>query len=497
MSEHNPIWAASVAALLLASGCGHSGGAVTFREAQNSCPASPVLEVPSPRLPEGPQIPAADLRSDFDAWMTGMQEIHPDIFLRADRPGFNRTRAEIEEALTRPLSEREAWLLFARLNPFLRDGHNGVLLSDYRQRLRDHLARGGRAAPFEAHFDDDGALRVRALAEPAQGLSVGARILSINGRDADQIVEAMLAVTEGDTPAFRRALSARRFQFLYWTLFGDTGDYVIEVENGGCPRTIVVEGARRVPTPTAESEFSYDILDGGIGYIRAGSFGGEHQQAFADFSRRAFTEFKARGVRALIIDVRDNGGGDDPLWQESLMEYVTTRPYVHVGAYAVRITAENAGPGDVIGAVRRTTYDRRFIPTPGNPLRMDAPVYVLKGPFTYSAAIQFVVAAQDFGIARIAGPESGALSCQTGRVTSIPLPKTGFNAFTPLMTFTRPSGAGCDRPVTPDILIDDDGLIPSRAVDILAECIRAGQTLAPACPVLPSDAARSQTTPGV
>ena len=476
MLERNPIAWAAGAAVLLVAGCGHSGAATPFSASLRTCPASPVLQIPSPRLPDGPQIPAADLRADFAAWMTGMAEINPDMFLRADQTEFARTRVEIEQALTGPMSEREAWLLFARLNPVLRDGHSGVLIPDYRQRLRAHLARGGRAAPFQAHIGDDGALRIRALNEPAPGLSIGARVVSINGHDSEQIVGTMLAVTEGDTPAFRRALAARRFQFLYWTIFGDTGRYVIEVEDGDCARTIVVDGARDVPTPTPGSEFSHDVLEGGIGYIRAGSFGGEHQQAFADFSRRDFTDFNTGSVRALIIDVRDNGGGDDPLWQESLMEYVTTRPYVHVGAYAVRITAGNAGPDDVVGDVRRTTYDRRFTPTPDNPLRLDVPVYVLKGALTYSAAIQFVVAAQDFGIARIAGPESGALSCQTGRVASIPLPGTGFNAFTPRMAFTRPSGAGCDRPVVPDIVIDDDGLIPGRAVDILAERIRAGQT---------------------
>lgn len=405
-----------------------------------------------------------------------MAATNPDPFLRADPVEFERARAGIEQALTGPLSEREAWLLFARLNPFLRDGHSGILLPEHRQRLHDHLAGGGRAVPFQVHIDADDSIRIQALPGPTTGLPLGTKVLSINGHDSERIVRAMLAVTEGDTPSFRRALAARRFQFLYWTLFGDTKDYVVEVEDGDCPRTIVADGAHQAAGAPPGSEFSYEILDGRIGYIRAGSFGGEHRQALSALARQAFSDFRARGVAALIIDVRGNGGGDDPLWQESLMEYITTRPYSHVGSYAVRVTAENADPGDVIGDVQRSTYDRRFTPTPDNPLRLDVPIYVLKDTLTYSAAIQFVVAAQDFGIARIAGSESGALSCQTGRVTRIPMPGTGFNAFTPLMAFTRPSGTGCDRPIVPDIVIDDDGLDPRHAVDALAERIRAGKT---------------------
>ncbi len=468
-------WTIAAAAILV-SGCGHFGTRKIASSSRNSCPATSTAVIPPARLTDGPQISAADLRSDFDAWMKGMTDLNPELSLRTDEAELTRARAEIEQGLTEPMSEREAWLLFARLNPLLGDGHSGILLADYRQRLEDHLAQGGQVAPFQAHIDDDGEIRILALPGPAPGLSVGARILSINGRDSTQIVQAMLAVTEGDTLSFRRELAARRFQFLYWVIFGDTGDYVLEVEEGDCIRTVVAEGAHQSPAATAKPEFSHEILDGQVGYIRAGSFAGEHRQALAEFAHTAFTDFRARGVRALIIDVRDNGGGDDPLWQASLMDYITTRPYSHVGAYAVRITAENADPGDVVGDVQRSTYNRRFTPSRDNPLRLDVPVYVLKGPFTYSAAIQFVVAAQDFGIAKIAGQESGGLACQTGRVTSIALANAGFNAFTPLMTFTRPSGVGCDRPIVPDVVIEDDGLDPRRAVTMLAARIRAGTT---------------------
>jgi hypothetical protein len=35
----------------------------------------------------------------------------------------------------------------------------------------------------------------------------------------------------------------------------------------------------------------------------------------------------------LIIDVRENGGGDDPLCQESLMEYLPDKPYSELSSY--------------------------------------------------------------------------------------------------------------------------------------------------------------------
>lgn len=463
-----------LAALFLAA----TGQAAAASPPRGACPPAAARSAPvaAARFSEGPMIQPAQLRADLETWMAWMRATNPDLSVRANLARVERMRARIAASIDRPMSRRQAWLLLARLNPVLQDGHNSILPPDYRQRVRDHLAGGGRILPFEAHIADDNSLRVRRILGDVPGLSAGDRILAVNGRSAGDIVGEALAVTEGDTPAFRRALASRRFAFLYWSLFGDTGTYAIVAAGAGpCPRHFAAAGSAEFPAPNGETEYSYEILAGDVGYLRAGSFDGEYRDAFLAFARRAFAAFRARGIRALIIDVRDNRGGDDPLWQEGLMNYIADRPYAHVGRYAVRVTAENSGPGDVVGSVQRQIYTRRFMPPPDNPLRFAGPVYILKGPLTYSAAVQFLVAAQDFSIARIAGSRDGALSCQTGRVRAITLPHSGLEALTPILSFVRPSGTGCDRPVVPDVAIDDDGLNPRRAVDLLAARIRAGR----------------------
>jgi C-terminal processing protease CtpA/Prc len=165
-----------------------------------------------------------------------------------------------------------------------------------------------------------------------------------------------------------------------------------------------------------------------------------------------------------VIDVRENGGGDDPPWQQALMEHITTTPYVQVSAYAVRVTAENARAGESAGDIRHTAYDKRFTPTPDNPLRFTGPVYILVGPYSYSSTIQFAVAAQDFGVARIAGEETGGLACQTGKTRLIAMPKTGLTAVSPIIAFTRPSGQGCRRGVVPDVPVPFDDADPDKAL---------------------------------
>jgi hypothetical protein len=407
-----------------------------------------------------------------------MRALHPDLFARVDSEALDSEAARIRASLGAGMSQREAWIAFAQLNPLLLDGHNGVLPPSYRARLNEHIQAGGRVLPIEVRFDDDGALRV--FRSDSSAIAAGDGVVSINGRSATEISNAIQRVALGDTPGFRRAWAARRFQALYWLLFGDSGEYDIAVSAGaGCVRHVRIPGATNVPAalqpaPSAELLFESRVLERDVGYLRLDSFEGVHDEAVAALTRRAFASFKEQGIRALIVDVRENGGGDDPLWQRHIMEHITTTPYAQLSRYALRVTEENADPGDVVGSVQRAEYTRRITPNADNPLRFSGPVYILVGPYSYSAAIQFAVAAQDFGVAKIAGEESAALSCQTGQVRPIAMPRSGLSAFAPIIAYTRPSGTGCERGVIPDVRIRIDEVMPERTLAALVAEVNAG-----------------------
>lgn len=71
----------------------------------------------APVYAPGPTIAADDLRADFAGWMSQLAELHPDLSLRTDMRAFERTRTEIDAAITGAMTQREAWMLFARPTP--------------------------------------------------------------------------------------------------------------------------------------------------------------------------------------------------------------------------------------------------------------------------------------------------------------------------------------------------------------------------------------------
>jgi C-terminal processing protease CtpA/Prc len=436
-----------------------------------------LLPLPQPRFDDGPVIGPADLLSDFEGWLAAMRALNPALELRADMPALARVAAEIRTSLRQPLSRRAAWARFALLNPHLGDGHSGVFMPNYRGALQAHLSGGGRVLPVDVRFGRDGSLRVFAGMTAAKGVQRGDRLLGINGRPVAELLEQMLQRAPGDSVQQQRAWVARRFAALYWHLYGDTREYdlLLQPEGAACPRASRLDGATTLPMALQPNPPAADVLSwrliGDVGYLRVDSFDADFQGALADMARQAFARFTQARVRAVVIDVRENGGGDDPPWQQSLMEHIASRPYAQLSSYAVRVTQENARPGESIGEVRHVAYDKRFTPTPDNPLRFTGPVYILVGPYSYSSAIQFAVAAQDFGAARIAGEETGGLACQTGKTRSVAMPRTGLAAVAPSIAFTRPSGEGCRHGVLPDVPVPVDDVDPDQTLRMLLERI--------------------------
>ena len=438
--------------------------AVSGEASSSQGPCAPIVSgappLPPAQFEDGPVIAPADLVADFEAWVAGIRRLNPHLSIRVDVPRFDREAARIRLSLTRPMSRRQAWLTFAALNPVLNDGHDGIYMPDYRGALEAHIKAGGHVVPIEVRTAADNSLRVFSVVPGADSVKPGDRVLSLNGHGADEMMAVMQAISPGDTPASRRAWVVRRFAMLFWYLYGDTGQYdlVVRSEPSGCSVRARLTGATTLPDamqsqPKATDLFAWRILPGNIGYLRVDSLDPDLADALAAVAHSAFAAFKRNGITALIIDVRENGGGDDPLWQQSLMEYITARPYAQLSHYEMLITKKDADPGDVIGTIQRADYTKRFTPKPVEPIRFNGPVYILAGPYSYSATIQFIVAAQDFGVAKIAGEETAALSCQTGKYETIDLPKTGLYAAAPVINYTRPSGRGCTRGVIPDVPI--------------------------------------------
>jgi hypothetical protein len=409
---------------------------------------------------EGPMFTGPQLRDDLAQLERALHEMPPDLARSADLPALNEALRALDARLATvpPLDRDSVWQMFATFNPLLADGHLFIGFVDWRGDARAHLAGGGRFFPFEMQVTADCAMTVRAELGGQPSALTGATLRAVNGRDAREVCEQMLARAHGDTRVFRADLVSRRFWFYYWKMFGAPAAFDIEIV--GSEGVKQVPGSTQLPQLLAEEkdfarQFRLQIIaEQRAAILTLRSFAWPDTQQFLDFTHDAFAKIHAAHTRTLIIDLRDNGGGDDALWIEGVMPYIATRRYRTASRIRKRVVVADAVKHEAVGEVVDGEIDTWFPPQPDNPLRFTGKLYVAVGAGTFSSAVSFGNVIRDFGFGTLAGVGGSVRADQSGGARRTTLTHCGLIVVTPRFVLSRPSGAREPRLFTPDLDFD-------------------------------------------
>ncbi len=432
---------------------------------------------------EAVYAPAA-LQQDLRFLREEIDRIHPEPGLFVSRETLRKAYARLEEQLQQPMNRDQAWRAFSTLNPVFADGHMFVVQPDWDAQTRQHLAAGGLLFPYEVQVDAAGGMLIRSGLDGSAGALAGTRIETINGVPASQVAKELLALMAGDTPALRANLLSRRLWFYYWKTYGAPRQFDLVVAGPDGPRQLKVAASNAIPAslPASGNEgfdktYRFALLPGGAALLTVNQFAWPNQQAFYAFTRDAFTKIRDAQVKTLIIDVRENTGGDDDMWKKGILPYIADKPFRNASSYVKKVIAGRQSGAEKVGDVVHGFGDTWIEPEPANPLRFSGKTYVLVGRITYSSAVLFSNVAQDFGFARLVGAGGYARTRQTGGVVSIVLPNTRLGVTIPRFVVDRPSGEREPALVHPDIVLPDSPFDRMVTVNALLDRISTKQSL--------------------
>lgn len=419
------------------------------------------------------------LRADIDALQAGIAATHPQPSHSVDPTQLQLAMDGLRRRISGDLDRDGAWREFSLLNPLLADGHLFVGYSSWRDETARHLQAGGALFPFEVVVDIDGTVRIVAALGGSPSALAGRQIDSINGLPTTMVANQLLAHVHGDSPNFRAALLSSRWWFFYWKVYGATPAFDLVFQE---PSAIPLHLAASTAQPAIlagedvfDRQFNLDLLPRNAATLTIRTFAWPDEKEFFDFTRRAFEQMKAAGTRTLLIDVRENGGGNDAMWLEGLLPYLADQPYRWASHYTKKVVRPNDTKGERLGEVLSGTVDSWVQPQPDNPLLFRGRIYVLVGPATYSSAVLFANTMQDFDFAVIAGEGKSVRSTQSGGVQKIDLPNTGLTLWSPRFLLIRPSGKVEPKWLTPDLPIQDDRLKPQAMVNAVLQTEAARQ----------------------
>ena len=210
--------------------------------------------------------------------------------------------------------------------------------------------------------------------------------------------------------------------------------------------------------------YSYRPLRRNVGLIHYRSC--SDSEKMAAFCAETFARLRSEKARALIVDVRDNSGGDSSV-SDVLFPFLTAQPYAQFGASQKRISdrlKREYGPQKFIrfygldGWLARDgtilSYAGGALTTPRRePLRFTGPMYVLLGTNTFSSGLSFASAIKDFRMATLVGQETGEPVNTTGEVYRTTAPNSGFGAGFTTKLFFGPKPHPDRQGVVPDVIV--------------------------------------------
>jgi hypothetical protein len=272
----------------------------------------------------------------------------------------------------------------------------------------------------------------------------GDLLLEIDGQAADEYLRGVrLSPASSDRARRHAAVQSLTWQELFPGESPRPRELTLRNPSGGSTHVELQWSDAPGPGPTPHAVRSR-VLAEGVGYLEIRTFYCRDELGEVsdlEFSRQVRAAIdRIRGVRELIVDVRENQGGRD---QQARIAagYLTTGPLTWF-RYVQRAAAGTPAP-----EIEEDRFDARPGVEP-----VGARVWLLTGPGTFSTAEIFVAALQSHTGWRVIGePTAGSV----GNPQPFRLPNTGLPVQIPITQFAVPrppyapiEGLG----LTPDIL---------------------------------------------
>lgn len=452
--------------------------------------AAAALLMPWPKAANASATFGADaLRADFDDLMDRLERSHFDLYVNRSRRAYRAEHARLRRLLRPDTSNDDALRIFQRLVAYGRVAHARIDAASVA--FRAYRTRGGRIFPLTLRIKDGRAF-VMANASGDARISAGDELLAIEGRPAMAMLDSLWPDVSADTRYMFHSMLEWELPRLLWQRLGPRQSLrlALGTQAGGVRRLAVaalgsqeIAAAELSPAPLTipPDERSYRVIGGDVAFLRPGPFYAVEEperpydnRAFCAFIDRAFRDFLQQGISRLIIDLRDNPGGDRS-FSDHMISWFATRPFRFASSFRIKVSeaavasnqarlavAGNDPTGASAGLARAYAGARNGdlidLPVlPAEPRSGDTfagKVFVLINRHSYSNAVNVAALIQDYGFGTILGEETSDLATTLGAMEQFTLARTGIVVGFPKARIVRPNGDLAQRGVIPDAAID-------------------------------------------
>jgi C-terminal processing protease CtpA/Prc len=441
------------------------------------------------------------LVEDFRIARKALEEGHPGVYRYVTKAKLDRQFDAAEKKLDHPMDAYGFFRVLAPTVAAIECGHTGVNLPVTEQ---DLFHKSVLALPLQITFIGKKVFIFRDYAHE-DGALAGSELLAINGTRIDKIVASLLAVVpaDGEIPTSRRRHVSRLFSHGLSLLLGLNAPYAVTYRQAGKERTVTLAGMKlsaieevtkaKYPQDDRNLDHSADLTyfdENKIAVMTIYGFGGfadkEQKKPLNVFLDEAFAQFQQQRTQALILDLRNNGGGEDALGKQ-LFSYLTDQPFTYYNDLVLNAREFDfmryarsplAVPEGMVqkrqdGRFRVTDHPNWGLQQPGKPM-FTGKVFVVMNGDSFSTTCEFLSMAHFHHRAVFVGEEAGGgyYGNTSGITRMLTLPNTNVSIRVPFIKYVMAvsgyrypkRGVMPDYPVQPTITDKLTGRDPEMVV---------------------------------
>ena len=389
---------------------------------------------------EKESLSIVEMRNDIDSLVKIIEEIHINPYYKVSKIDFYKEIDSLKNNLTAEKDTIEFWKYVAPVVARLEDGHTYVYFP-YNYFIKKKplvfpfIVKTSNYSPYISIQDGDNSI-------PAKS-----EIISINGIPSKDLISEYLQYESGEDIQSRAEWIADGFEYYINAVSNIKEKCIIEYKTDN---EVFTSNIKFIPLPEflikqqafdgedEETEEPYTLKvkeDVSIAIIDFRSFDGiERMKLFAD---SAFTMIKEKKIDNLIIDLRENGGGNSGVGDE-LFQYlaksdfrqysdqtiIKSSPQLKYTLKAEKEKLKEKKHLTLIDSLDLTEINR-VLETPYGqtttchyaknattlkddlPMRFTGNLYILCSKLTYSSASDFAQTIKAYNLGKIIGEETG------------------------------------------------------------------------------------------
>lgn len=278
------------------------------------------------------------LKNDLQFLRLKLEKYHPNLYLYTSKETLDAFFDSLNAGISRPMTELEFYNLVTLLNSKIKDGHTMFLPGDD---ATAYFNIKSKFFPFTV-FAGNNSLHIHTNCSRDTGLKPGAEIISINGISAAEIMKTLLErqIRDGNNQTYPLWILNNYFKDYYSFTYGHPNEFsIVYTFNSTTQQTIKVDGLprdsikfyrlSRYPDSEAKNGITLEyIRELNAAVLTIPSFDNDmlrskYKQHFKSTLQKIFDTIQTDHIAHLIIDIRNNQGGDFENGQQLIANLVS------------------------------------------------------------------------------------------------------------------------------------------------------------------------------